>query len=327
MKSMRRSFTSTFSSDNGQDIRDLCHQHGISIVGDLPIFVAHDSSDVWTNPHLFKMDEAGNPTVVAGVPPDFFSKTGQLWGNPIYDWERMQQEGFAWWVTHIKAMLEVFDIVRLDHFRGFAAAWEVPHGNATAEHGAWVNAPGRELFSALRYSLGELPIIVEDLGMITPDVEELRDEFGLAGMRILQFGFGGDAKNPHLPHNFINNAVVYTGTHDNDTARGWFASLKVRKVTEANAHLARARNDCLKISQFERTRDTLGLNSSIPCLGRGCRDRASTGRARSRLGRTHESSGNGSRQLELAISRRTIEGEGVETPARDVRDLWQDVTP
>lgn len=227
-------------------IRKLCHHHGISIVGDIPIFVAHDSVDVWTNPHLFKMDNARNPTVVAGVPPDYFSKTGQLWGNPIYDWERMRHDGFTWWIFRVKAMFEMFDILRLDHFRGFAAAWEVPGGNKTAEQGEWVNAPGRELFTTLRHALGELPIIVEDLGLITKDVDALRDEFGFAGMRILQFAFGGDAQNPHLPHNYVNNAVVYTGTHDNDTTRGWFASLKVKKTTEANAHLGRTRDYCLK---------------------------------------------------------------------------------
>lgn len=227
-------------------IRELCHQHSISIIGDVPIFVARDSVDVWSNPHLFKLDNARNPTVVAGVPPDYFSKSGQLWGNPIYDWERMRQDGFAWWIQRIKAMFGMFDVVRLDHFRGFAAAWEVPAENETAEHGQWVNAPGRELFGTLRYALGDLPIIAEDLGLITPDVEALRDEFGFAGMRIMQFAFGGDTKNPHLPHNYVSNSVVYTGTHDNDTTRGWFASLKVRKVTETNAHLTRTREFCLK---------------------------------------------------------------------------------
>jgi len=227
-------------------IKTLCHQHGISIVGDVPIFLAHDSVDVWSNPHLFKLDNERRPTVIAGVPPDYFSRTGQLWGNPIYDWERMRQDGFAWWISRIKAMFEMFDVVRLDHFRGFAAAWEVPAGNKTAEHGEWVNAPGRDLFATLRHVLGDLPIIAEDLGMITPDVEALRNDFGFAGMRILQFAFGGDAQNPHLPHKFVNNAVVYTGTHDNDTTRGWFASLKVRKVTEENAYLGQTRKYCLE---------------------------------------------------------------------------------
>ena len=227
-------------------IKELCHDRGISIIGDIPIFVAHDSVDVWSNPHLFKLDDARNPTVVAGVPPDYFSKTGQLWGNPIYDWERMRTDGFSWWIRRIQAMFRMFDIVRLDHFRGFVAAWEVPGENKTAEHGEWVSAPGRELFAAIHNALGELPIIVEDLGFITPEVEALRDEFGFAGMRILQFAFGGDSGSPHLPHKYVNNAVVYTGTHDNDTSRGWFASLKVRKQTPANEHLGRTRDHCLK---------------------------------------------------------------------------------
>jgi 4-alpha-glucanotransferase len=157
-------------------------------------------------------------------PPDFFSKTGQLWGNPIYDWERMRADGFKWWIERMRAMLAMFDIVRLDHFRGFAAAWEVPGGDQTAEHGSWVNAPGRELFTALKAALGELSVIAEDLGEITPDVEALRAEFGFPGMRVLQFAFGGDAHNLHLPHNYASNFIAYTGTHDNPTARGWFDS-------------------------------------------------------------------------------------------------------
>lgn len=227
-------------------VKSQCHDRGISIIGDVPIFVAHDSVDVWAHPELFKLDDSKNPRVVAGVPPDFFSKTGQLWGNPIYDWERMRHEGFAWWVARIRAMFGIVDVIRLDHFRGFAAAWEVPFGSETAEHGEWVNSPGRQLFGTLRHVLGDLPIIAEDLGLITSDVEALRDEFGFPGMRILQFAFGGGADNIHLPHRHINNSVVYTGTHDNDTSRGWFASLTVRKITEANAHLARTREYCLK---------------------------------------------------------------------------------
>ena len=223
-------------------VRALCRERGIRVIGDIPIFVAHDSADVWANPQLFKLDEARRPKVVAGVPPDYFSRTGQLWGNPIYDWERMRHEGFRWWVERMRAMLEMFDLVRLDHFRGFAAAWEVPSEDQTAEHGQWVRAPGRELFSTLRHALGDLPVIVEDLGMITPDVEALRDEFDFSGMRILQFAFGGDTQNPHLPHRHVNNSVVYTGTHDNDTTRGWFASL----AGSDDEHAQRARDYCLK---------------------------------------------------------------------------------
>ena len=181
---------------------------------------------------------------MAGVPPDYFSRTGQLWGNPIYDWERMRSDGFRWWIERMRSMLEIFDIVRLDHFRGFAAAWEVPAEHKTAEHGRWVNAPGRELFTALRHAFGELPIIAEDLGLITPDVESLRDGFNFPGMRILQFAFGGDTQNPHLPHRYVNNSVVYTGTHDNDTSRGWFQALNKSATNDEQAQ--RTRDYCLK---------------------------------------------------------------------------------
>jgi 4-alpha-glucanotransferase len=195
---------------------------GVQIIGDIPIFVAHDSADVWAEPRNFRLDERGRPAVVAGVPPDYFSKTGQLWGNPIYDWERMRGDDFGWWVERVRAMLSLVDIIRIDHFRGFAAYWEIPGGDQTAERGRWVTAPGRELFRAIKAGLGRLPIIAEDLGFITPDVIELRDEFDFPGMRIFQFGFSTDATNKDLPHNYVRNTVVYTGTHDNDTAAGWF---------------------------------------------------------------------------------------------------------
>jgi 4-alpha-glucanotransferase len=167
------------------DLKSYCNDLGIKIVGDIPIFVAHDSADVWTNPDQFKLHPDGRPVVVAGVPPDYFSKTGQLWGNPLYDWERMLADGFAWWIERVKATLQTVDIVRIDHFRGFVACWEIPGGDQTAERGSWVEAPGRELFIAIREALGELPIIAEDLGVITPEVERLRDDFGFPGMRIL----------------------------------------------------------------------------------------------------------------------------------------------
>ncbi|MDQ3806471.1 MAG: 4-alpha-glucanotransferase [Acidobacteriota bacterium] len=197
---------------------------GIQIIGDIPIFVAHDSADVWAAPRNFRLDGRGRPAVVAGVPPDYFSKTGQLWGNPLYDWERMRADGFRWWVARVRATLSLVDIIRIDHFRGFAAYWEIPGGDETAERGRWVTAPGRELFNAIKAELGRLPIIAEDLGFITPDVIELRDEFDFPGMRIFQFGFSTDATNKDLPHNYVRNTVVYTGTHDNDTAVGWFHS-------------------------------------------------------------------------------------------------------
>ena len=222
------------------------NERRVQIVGDIPIFVAHDSADVWVNKHLFKLNPDGSPQVVAGVPPDYFSKTGQLWGNPLYDWERMRAEGFRWWIERISAMLHEFDILRIDHFRGFAASWEIPGGDKTAERGHWVAAPGRELFTAIKDALGELPIIAEDLGVITPDVEALRDDFGFPGMRILQFAFGGDAKNIDLPHNYHPNLVAYTGTHDNDTTVGWFNSEAGEGSTRTAEQIERERNFCLK---------------------------------------------------------------------------------
>ena len=228
-----------------------CNQRGIKLVGDIPIFVAHDSSDVWTSPNQFKLNKDGSPIVVAGVPPDYFSATGQLWGNPLYNWERMRADGFKWWIKRVHATLETVDIVRIDHFRGFAACWEIPGGDKTAERGRWVEAPGKELFTAIREALGKLPIIAEDLGVITPDVEALRDDFGFPGMRILQFGFGSDTKNMDLPHNYHKNVVVYTGTHDNDTAVGWFSSVAGAGSTRDARQIARERKLCLKYLDTE----------------------------------------------------------------------------
>ncbi|HEX8283519.1 MAG TPA: 4-alpha-glucanotransferase [Pyrinomonadaceae bacterium] len=210
--------------DQWARLREYCRGQQVRIVGDIPIFVAQDSADVWARPELFKLKDDGRPSVVAGVPPDYFSRTGQLWGNPLYDWERMRGESFGWWVERVRAMLSLVDVIRIDHFRGFAAYWEIPGGDPTAERGRWEHAPGRELFQSVKAALGELPIIAEDLGFITPDVIELRDEFGFPGMRILQFGFATDSTNKDLPHNYVRNTVVYTGTHDNDTAVGWFRS-------------------------------------------------------------------------------------------------------
>jgi 4-alpha-glucanotransferase len=223
-----------------------CNRRGIQLVGDIPIFVAHDSADVWTNPDQFKLNDDGSPIVVAGVPPDYFSATGQLWGNPLYNWDRMRADGFKWWIERVRATLAMFDIARIDHFRGFAACWEIPGGDKTAERGRWVEAPGRELFTAIRAALGQLPIIAEDLGVITPDVESLRDDFSLPGMRILQFGFSSDSKNIDLPHNYHQNVVVYTGTHDNDTAVGWFTSVAGAGSTRDAAQIEREREFCLK---------------------------------------------------------------------------------
>jgi 4-alpha-glucanotransferase len=225
-------------------LKNYANQNGIKIVGDLPIFVTQDSADVWTNPEQFKLDKDGAPIVVAGVPPDYFSRTGQLWGNPLYNWERMQLEGFGWWIERVRATLTVVDIVRVDHFRGFAACWEIPGGDKTAEHGQWVDAPGRKLFQAIRNELGELPIIAEDLGVITPDVVALRDDFEFPGMRILQFGFGGDSKNMDLPHNYERNVVAYTGTHDNDTTVGWFHSVAGEGSIRSAEQIERERTFC-----------------------------------------------------------------------------------
>ena len=226
-------------------LKAYCNEHDIRIIGDLPIFVAPDSADVWTSPEQFQLDKNGTPTVVAGVPPDYFSKTGQLWGNPLYNWERMLKDNFQWWIERVRATFTVVDIARVDHFRGFAACWEIPGGDKTAERGRWVEAPGHELFTTIRKALGELPIIAEDLGVITPDVVALRDEFGFPGMRILQFGFGSDTKNIDLPHNYIQNVVAYTGTHDNDTTVGWFQSVAGEGSTRTAAQIKREQKFCL----------------------------------------------------------------------------------
>jgi 4-alpha-glucanotransferase len=226
-------------------LKSYANDRDIKVVGDLPIFVAHDSADVWTNPEQFKLDKNGTPVVVAGVPPDYFSSTGQLWGNPLYNWERMLADGFKWWIERVRATLTTVDIARVDHFRGFAACWEIPGGDKTAERGQWVEAPGRELFTAIRKTLGELPIIAEDLGVITPDVVALREEFGFPGMRILQFGFGGDSKNIDLPHNYVPNVVAYTGTHDNDTTVGWFQSVAGEGSTRTAEQIELERTFCL----------------------------------------------------------------------------------
>ena len=195
----------------------------ISLVGDAPIYVTHDSADVWANRQLFKMDKTGQPTFVAGVPPDYFSKTGQRWGNPVFDWQAHADSGFAWWIRRMRHNFGLYDLVRLDHFRGFAGYWEIPAEEETAMRGEWVPALGGEMLAALRAEHGSLPILAEDLGVITPDVVELKERFGLPGMKILQFGFApGAPNNPDAPHNHEKNCVVYTGTHDNNTTRGWF---------------------------------------------------------------------------------------------------------
>jgi 4-alpha-glucanotransferase len=207
-------------------LKTYANAQGIQIIGDIPIYVAHNSADVWANPDQFYLDpDTGEPALMAGVPPDYFSETGQLWGNPIYHWERMQAQGFQWWIQRFQTMLDYVDLIRVDHFRGFQAFWQVKQGETTAIYGKWVIAPGDELFETLRQKLGKLPILAEDLGVITPEVEALRDKFEFPGMKILHFAFGSGSENPYLPYNHSQNCLVYTGTHDNNTTVGWFESL------------------------------------------------------------------------------------------------------
>ncbi len=206
-------------------LRVDCQQRGIRLMGDVPIYVAHDSADVWAHPGLFHLDVQGRPTVVSGVPPDYFSATGQLWGNPIYRWDLLAATGFKWWIERFRASLALFDLVRLDHFRGFESYWEVPATETTAINGHWVQGPGETFLSALQNALGELPIVAENLGVITPPVEKLRHQFGLPGMSLLQFAFGNDPQGPSFrPHNYTRDLVAYTGGHDNDTTVGWWKS-------------------------------------------------------------------------------------------------------
>jgi 4-alpha-glucanotransferase len=206
-------------------LKDYAHAKGVGLIGDLPFFVSPDSSDVWANPELFLLDEQRRPRFVAGVPPDYFSAQGQLWGNPVYNWDALRATGYAWCIDRLRALLSHVDVIRLDHFRGFAAAWHVPAGAATAQSGHWVPGPGASFFEAVQTELGHLPLIAEDLGLITPDVYALRDQFQVPGTRVLQFAFDGHADNPYLPRNFASNTVVYTGTHDNATTRQWYEEL------------------------------------------------------------------------------------------------------
>jgi 4-alpha-glucanotransferase len=207
------------------ELRAEARARGIRIMGDIPIFVSHDSADVWAHPELFHLTEEGQPALQAGVPPDYFSATGQLWGNPLYRWDELARTGYVWWIDRLRAVLSLVDVVRLDHFRGFEACWEVPGGDLTAENGRWVKGPGAALFEALEAALGSLPIVVENLGLITPEVEALRGQLGFPGMAILQFAFGGDdPTSDFLPHNYSREVVAYTATHDNDTVVGWWTS-------------------------------------------------------------------------------------------------------
>lgn len=210
------------------NLREYTNNKGIKIIGDLPIFIAYDSSDLWANKELFSVKEDGKLETVAGVPPDYFSPTGQLWGNPLYKWKEMEKDDFLWWKRRIQKMLELVDIIRIDHFRGLDAFWEIPGDAPTAVKGRWIKAPGEKLFNTIRKELGDVPILAEDLGVITKSVEKLRDDFNFPGMKILQFSFGEDGDKKFLPHNYIKNCLVYSGSHDNDTTRGFFENEKVK---------------------------------------------------------------------------------------------------
>jgi 4-alpha-glucanotransferase len=208
-----------------QALRAHARARGVLLFGDIPIYVAHDSMEVWAYREFFQLDAAGLPRAIAGVPPDYFSADGQVWGNPLYDWHALERDGFRWWIARLATQIERFDLLRIDHFRGLEAYWSIPAGATTGRDGEWRSARGEALLRCLQATLGRLPLIAEDLGVITPEVERLRDAFGLPGMRILQFAFDGDANSPYLPHNHVHNCVVYTGTHDNDTIVGWSAAL------------------------------------------------------------------------------------------------------
>lgn len=253
-------------------LKSYANLHGIRIIGDVPIFVAYQSADVWAHQELFELDENGRPTVVAGVPPDYFSETGQLWGNPLYRWDVHEQTGFSWWIARLRHALRQADLVRIDHFRGFAAYWEVSADAPNAMNGNWKPGPGAELFEAFQQAFPQLPIIAEDLGLITPDVVELREKFKLPGMRILQFAFGDGESNLYLPHHYPLNTIAYTGTHDNDTSLGWWNSVPdhvrafARQYLGSDGHaihwnMMRALSRSLANTVIFPMQDVLGLTS------------------------------------------------------------------
>jgi 4-alpha-glucanotransferase len=252
-------------------LKTYANQHGIAIMGDLPIFIAHHSADCWSRPDLYTLDEHFQPTVVAGCPPDAMAPTGQRWGNPLYRWDKMAEEDYAWWSARLKRALNQADVFRIDHFRGFAGYYEIPASCPTAEDGVWIPGPGTALFEAIERTLGKLPIVAEDLGLITQDVIELRDAFEFPGMKILQFGFGTDDKDDFLPHNWSRNFVAYTGTHDNDTVRGWWQNAPEHERQYAanylhsdatNIHWAMIRACCNSIANTVvfPLQDVLGLD-------------------------------------------------------------------
>ncbi len=254
------------------EVKQYANERGVFLMGDLPIFVAHHSADVWARPDLYTLDEQFQPTVVAGCPPDAMAVDGQRWGNPLYHWDRMAAEDFGWWTARVCRALEQADVFRIDHFRGFAGYYEIPASCPTAREGTWRTGPGKALFDAIERALGPLPIVAEDLGFITPDVVTLRDDCGFPGMRILQFGFGDDAANEFLPHNYIANTIAYTGTHDNDTARGWWDNASPHERAYVGSYLASGGDDihwamiracCNSVANVAvfQLQDVLGLGS------------------------------------------------------------------
>jgi 4-alpha-glucanotransferase len=248
-------------------LRAYANERGILIVGDVSIYVCHNSADVWANPDIFKLDpETFDPAFMAGVPPDYFSATGQLWGNPVYDWNKLEQTGFAWWIDRFKATLQYVDIVRVDHFRGFEAYWQVPAGETTAMNGEWIKGPDALFFEVVQEAIGSLPVMAEDLGIITPEVESLRDRFEFPGMRILQFAFGGGAENAYLPHNYVSNTVVYPGTHDNDTTIGWWWSASDAEKHHVAQYLGYASPDHIQEINWEFIRLCLGSVADLAVL-------------------------------------------------------------
>ena len=288
-------------------LKDYCGKRNIKLVGDIPIFVAHDSADVWTHPEQFKLAPDGTPLVVAGVPPDYFSDTGQLWGNPHFNWERMQADGFSWWIDRVRATLQTFDVARIDHFRGFAASWEIPGGDKTAERGRWVEAPGRALFNAIKDALGEVPIIAEDLGVITPDVEALRDEFGFPGMRILQFAFSSDPKNTICHTTTIRTLLSIRAL--TTTIRQWVGfAVSPAQVPREMRNKSIVKRVLPGLSEQFGKGNPLGLHPRGPGIGSEHGDCSFAGLAWLGLGSTNESPQQHRRKLELAIRvRRTHE--------------------
>ncbi|MCE1198778.1 MAG: 4-alpha-glucanotransferase [Marinilabiliales bacterium] len=225
-------------------LKSHANQKGIAIFGDIPLYVAFNSADVWSNPSLFLLDDQKQPTSVGGVPPDYFSKTGQRWGNPLFNWDRMADQGFAWWMARLHFNLRLFDLIRIDHFRGLEAFWAIPATDKTAIHGSWMKARGDEMLQLLQQQIGSLPIVAEDLGLITEEVDQLRRKYGLPGMKVLQFAFSGEADNPHLPHNHERDFVAYTGTHDNTTTAGWLQGLKKAEKRHLCQYLGKEQPDC-----------------------------------------------------------------------------------